>query len=198
MAAQTVSFSAIEEYLGWILGRLLGETVSVSLTEPQHVSIRDCTMDNVKRISLRSGIDVKESLSVDGTHRSYKASGRGWEVLKAVFSAFNRRPPRLPLAGEGALDQVDVDVIISTHRAQSQPGRLNDALNRFADSFKDIEDPPVDIEFKDGRRVSLTDYRVKKTFQVEAENKIMKPDIVCEILYNWLMSQVGSMNLASV
>lgn len=200
MAAQTVSFTAIEEYLSWIISRLLNETVRVSFVEPQHINIRDCTMDNVKRISLRSGIDVKESFSGDVARRtrSYKASGRGWDVLKAVFGAFNKKPPRLPFAGEDALDQIDVDVIISAHRTQSRPGRLNDALNRFADSFKDIDDPPVDIEFKDGRKVSLTDYRVKKIFQVESENKIMKPDVVCDILCRWLKSQIAAISQASL
>lgn len=200
MAAQAVSFTAIEEYLSWIIERLLNETVRVSFVEPQHVNIRDCTMDNVKRISLRSGIDVKESISGNVAHRSrsYKASGRGWDVVKAVFGAFNKEPPMLPLSGEDALDQIDVDVIISAHRTQSRPGRLNDALNRFADSFKDIDDPPVDIEFKDGRRISLTGYRVKKIFQVESENKIMKPDVVCDILCRWLKSQIAAISQASL
>lgn len=197
MAAQSVSFTAIEEYLGWIIGRLLGETVSISFTEPQHVDIQNCSMDNVKRISLRSGIDVKESFNSDRSRRSFKASGRGWEVVKAVFGAFNKRPPRLPLSGEDALDQIDIDVVLSAHRTQAKPGRLNDALDRFADSFKDIDDPPVDIEFKDGRKISLTEYRVKKTFQVESENKIMKPDAVCEQLYNWLTSHLANINLAT-
>lgn len=198
MAAQTVSFTAIEEYLGWIIGRLLGETVSVAFVEPQHISLQNCTMDNVRRIKLRSGIDVKESFGSDRSRRSFKASGRGWDVIKAVFGAFNKRPPRLPLASEDALDQIDIDVILSAHRTQSKPGRLNDALDRFADSFKDIEDPPVDIEFKDGRIVSLTEYRVKKIFQVEAENSIMKPDAVCEILHQWLISHLANINLATV
>ena len=197
MAAQTVSFSAIEEYLGWIIGQLIGEVVIVTFTEPQHISFRNCTMNNVSRISLRSGIDVKESFGRDRSRRSFKASGRGWKILEAVFGAFDKRPPRLPLDSEDALEQVDIDVIISTHRTQAKPGRLNDALNRVADAFKDIDDPPVDIEFKDGRKLSLTEYRVKKQFQVESENKIMKPEAVCDILYTWLKSQLATINLAT-
>lgn len=197
MAAQTVSFTAIEEYLSWIIGDLLNETVIISFTEPQHISLQNCTMDNVSRISLRSGIDVKESFGQNRSRRSFKASGRGWKILEAVFDAFNKRPPRLPLAAEDALEQVDIDVIISTHRTQAKPGRLNDALNRVADAFKDLDDPPVDIEFKDGRKISLTEYRVKKTFQIESENKIMKPEAVCDILYSWLKSQIATLNLAS-
>ena len=200
MAAQTVSFSVIEEYLSWIIGQFLNETVTVTLTEPQHVSMRNCNMDNVKRISLRSGIDVKEHSSGDGgrMRRSFKASGRGWDVLKAVFGAFNKHPPIFQLNAEDALEQVDIDVIISTHRTQAKPGRVNDALNRVADAFKEIDNPPVDIEFKDGRKISLTEYRVKKTFQVESVNKIMKPESVCEILYSWMKSQIASINMAAI
>lgn len=198
MAAQSVSFTAIEEYLGWIVGMLLGETVRVAFIEPQHIDLQNCTMDNVRRISLRSGIDVKESFNSDRSRSTFKASGRGWDVIKAVFAAFNKRPPRLPFSGEGALDQIDIDVVLSAHRTQAKPGRVNDALDRFAAAFRDIEDPPVDIEFKDGRRISLTEYRVKKTFQVESENKIMKPDVVCNILYNWLTAHLASINLASI
>lgn len=200
-AAQSVSFTAIGEYLGWIIGRLLGETVTICFAEPQHVSLQNCMMGDVKRISLRSGIDVRESFCKDRgdrSRRSFRASGRGWEILKVIFGAFNKKPPALPLSSEDALEQVDIDVTISAHRAQSKPGRLDDALNRIADSFKDIEDPPVDIEFKDGRRISLTEYRVKKTLQIESENKIMKPESVCEVLHSWLKSQLQAISLASL
>ena len=68
---------------------------------------------------------------------------------------------------------------------------------QFANAFKDVENPPVDIEFSDGRRLSLSEYRIKKAFQVESRNKIPIVEDVCTILVSWLRQQIGLQNLAT-
>lgn len=55
----------------------------------------------------------------------------------------------------------------------------------------------MDIEFSDGRRLSLSEYRIKKAFQVESRNKIPIVEDVCTILVSWLRQQIGLQNLAT-
>ena len=104
----------------------------------------------------------------------------------------------MPIESENALDLIDVDVVISAHRAKSEPGRMADAIERMANTFKDVPNAPVRVKFSDGREVSLDEYRVKKTFQIEADNKIPRAASVCALLDSWLRAQVGAINSASV
>lgn len=199
MTNQAVSFSALEEYLQWIIGRVCGESVAVSLAEPKRIDFRECDMSQAKRIVISNSIDVKPAeRQADTKKQAYHASGRGWNVLKAIYKALGKNPPRLPLHNENALAQIDVDVIISARRFKSGTGRLPDAVERLADSFKDVPNPPIAIEFTDGRKVSLEEYRVKKTFQIESDNKIPKVTSVCALLNEWLRTQVGLINSATV
>lgn len=109
MTNQSVTFTALEEYLSWIIGRVCGCTVSVSLDEPTRLSIRDCEMSQAKRIVINNGIDVTPTERDNERGKStYKASGRGWNVLKAVYNALGIAPPKLPLDNENALAQVDI------------------------------------------------------------------------------------------
>lgn len=199
MTNQAVTFSALEEYLSWIIGRACGCTVLVSLDEPKRLTLRECEMSQARRIVISNNIDVTPTeRKLEDGKPTYHASGRGWNVLKAVYRALGKLPPRLPLDNENSLAQIDVDVIISARRFKSGTGRLSDAVERFANSFKDVENPPVAIEFSDGRKVSIDEYRVKKTFQIEAENKIPKAASVCALLDDWLRTQVGIINTATV
>ncbi len=199
MTNQAVSFTALEEYLQWIIGRVCGELVAVALVEPKRIGLRECDMSQAKRIVISSGIDVTPTeRQSDVKKQAFHASGRGWNILKAIYGAFGKRPPRFPLDNENALAQIDVDVVISARRFKSGTGRLPDAVERLADSFKDIPDPPIAIEFADGRKVSLEEYRVKKTFQIESDNKIPNAASVCALLNEWLRTQVGIINSATV
>lgn len=199
MTNQTVSFSALEEYLQWIIGRVCGELVTVSLVEPKRIDLRECDMSQAKRIVISNSIDVTPiERHSDAKKQAFHASGRGWNVLKAIYKALGKHPPRLPLNNENALAQIDVDVIVSARRFKSGTGRLPDAVERLADSFKDVQNPPIAIEFSDGRKVSLEEYRVKKTFQIESDNKIPRVASVCTLLDAWLRTQVGIINSATV
>lgn len=197
MAAQTVSFSAIEDYLGWILSSLIGTYTHVQFVEPYHMRLKDCDMTNAKKLVIHGGIDVSEVEGNDGGGHAFSASGNGWSVVSAIFGAFNIAPPKFKFLGPDALDQVDVKVVISTHRTKSSPAMIHDAVSQFANAFKDVENPPVDIEFSDGRRLSLSEYRIKKAFQVESRNKIPIVEDVCTILVSWLRQQIGLQNLAT-
>lgn len=201
MTNQMVSFSMLQEYLSWIIRRTCGETVSISLAEPRHVNLSNCDMANASKIIISNNIEVEASHShsaSDARRTTFQASGRGWNVLKAIYKAFDKKPPKLPLMNENALDQIDVDVIIRARRFKSGTGRLGDAIERLANSFKDVPNPPIGIEFSDGRKISLEEYRVKKTFQIDAVNKIPVPECVCKLLDEWLRTQVGLIESAGV
>ena len=124
--------------------------------------------------------------------------GGGWQIVKALCNALGVRPPRMILNNEHALDQIDVDVIISTRRPSIEDGNQADALARVADVFKDVDNPPITVEFKDGRKLSLTDYRIMKKFTIPSENKIPKVAEVCEALNKWLLEQIRILSLARV
>lgn len=201
MTNQMVSFSMLQEYLSWIVTRACRETVSISLAEPRHVNLSNCDMANASKIIISNNIEVEASHShsaSDARRTTFQASGRGWNVLKAIYKAFDKKPPKLPLMNENALDQIDVDVIIRARRFKSGTGRLGDAIERLANSFKDVPNPPIGIEFSDGRKISLEEYRVKKTFQIDAVNKIPVPECVCKLLDEWLRTQVGLIESAGV
>ena len=199
MTNQSVSFSMLQEYLSWIISRACGETVDISLAEPKHLSLKNCDMSNAKRIVISNDITVEPSAPKrDSAKQSFHASGRGWKILQAIYKAFDKKPPTLHLTNENALDQIDIDVIISARRFRAGTGHLANAVEKLADSFKDIENPPIGIEFSDGRRVSLEEYRVKKTYQIDADNKIPRAESVCTLLDGWLRSQVAMIEMATL
>ena len=199
MTNQAVSFSVLEDYLSWIITKACEYTVSVSIEEPQRVSLRNCDMSNASKIVISNGMSVEPvQRNNDKGRKILRAAGHGWKVFTAICNVLNCKPPRLPIESENALDLIDVDVVISAHRAKSEPGRMADAIERMANTFKDVPNAPVRVKFSDGREVSLDEYRVKKTFQIEADNKIPRAASVCALLDSWLRAQVGAINSASI
>jgi hypothetical protein len=68
----------------------------------------------------------------------------------------------------------------------------------ITNAFKDVEDPPIKAVFKDGRILSLSDYRVSKQFSITAENKIPITKDVCAQLNSWLREQIQNIEMAVV
>ena len=201
MTSQSVSFSMLEGYLSDLFSRTLEKTVNVNFVDPTIPRYSDCDMSTVKKLTISNNIDVRESsgsAQTNSIRRHFVPEGGGWQIVKALCNALGVRPPRMILNNEHALDQIDVDVIISTRRPSIEDGNQADALARVADVFKDVDNPPITVEFKDGRKLSLTDYRIMKKFTIPSENKIPKVAEVCEALNKWLLEQIRILSLARV
>lgn len=199
MTSQSVSFGILEEYFSGLFSRVANNTIRVDFVDPQIPKFGDCDMSTAKRLIISNEITVSETRqnSQQGSIRkSYKPGGGGWGVVKAVCDALGTRPPRLRLTNEHALDQIDVSVVISSKRMSADSGVQLDAIEKVANAFKDVENPPIAVEFQDGRRLSLSAYRITKRFTIPAVNKIPKMEEVGRLLDGWLRKQIGNLFIA--
>ena len=201
MTSQAFAFTVLEEYFTWLFTKALGKTVSVVLCDPHQPKFRDCDMSSVKRLEISNRIEVKANGAKAGSEtfrKHFVPGGRGWAVLKAIYKAMGQRPPSMGATNEHAFEKIDVDVIIKARRPTIADGNQADALERIANAFKDVEDPPIKAVFKDGRILSLSDYRISKPFSIAAENKIPEPEDVCRLLDAWLREQILNVEMAVV
>ena len=199
MTSQSVSFSMLEGYLSDLFSRALEKTISIKFVDPTIPRYGDCDLSTVKKLTISNTISAKESLKStqrNSIRKHFVPEGGGWQILKTLCDVLGVRPPRMSLSNEHALDQIDVDVIISTRRPSIADGNQVDALAKVAEVFKDMEEPPIEVEFSDGRKLSLTDYRITKRFKIPSQNKIPKVGDVCVALSKWLLEQIGNMSLA--
>lgn len=201
MTSQSFSFSFLEEYFAWLFRKALGKTVGIQLCDPHQPKFRDCDMSSVKRLEISNEIAVKTDevkTRRDTIRRRLLPDGRGWDILKTLYKALGQKPPSMGATNEHAFDKIDVDVIITARRTTIADGNQADALERIANAFKDVENPPIKAVFKDGRVLSLSDYRVSKQFSIAAENKIPVATDVCEQLDYWLCEQIQNIEMAVV
>ena len=201
MTNPSVSLSLLEEYFSWMFSKTRNETVQVAFIDPPTKRFRECDMSTARKIVISSGVDVtaRDSTTVNGvTRRRFVLGGRGWDVVKSVFKSLGETPPKLSVSGEHALDKLNVSVVISSGRVKAGTGEQADAVPQIANAFKDIENPPVKIEFANGQTVSLKEFRVSKKQSIQSRNKIPDPEETCRLLDAWLREQVASMNLATV
>lgn len=201
MSHQHVSPTMIESYLGWLLSSHVGHTVSVLLKDPARPELRNYNMQNAKRIVLHNGIRVapREQTQEDGNPIRYRADGFGWDAIKKVAAAFGGVPPDLEdLDDEHALDRLKIEVVISTRRIKAIHGARGDAMEVVANAFRDMDNPPVTFEFKDGRKITLSDYRVSCRVSIASKNKIPDEGQAKSMLRGWLKEQILTLNLARV
>lgn len=201
MTSQTFTFTALEDYFTWLFSRACNKTVSVQFCDPRLPKFRDCDMSSVKRLEISNSIEVREKTTrttSDSIRRHFVPEGRGWDVLKAIYNAMGKRPPAMGATNEHAFDKIDVDVIISARRPTIADGNQADALERIANAFKDVENPPIKAVFKDGRKLSLSDYRVTRQFSIASENKIPIAKDVCDLLDAWLREQIQNIETATM
>lgn len=202
MTSQTFTFAAFESYFDWLFTRAFEKTVSVRFVDPSNPKFRDCDMSSVKRLEISNSIEVKhikkDNEQSQILRKHFAPTGRGWDVLKALYNAMGRKPPSMGATNEHAFDKIDVDVIIKARRPTLADGNQADALERIANAFKDVEDPPIKVVFKDGRELSLSAYRVSKQFNVSAQNKIPIVSEVCRQLDAWLRNQIQYIETAAI
>lgn len=201
MTSQSFSFTALEDYFTWLFKKAFGKTVSIVLRDPRQPKFRDCDMSSVKRLEISNSIEVKANAVKargDQIRKHFIPGGRGWDILRAIYKALGQTPPSMGATNEHAFDKIDVDVIITARRPTIADGNQADALERIANAFKDVEDPPIKAVFKDGRILSLSDYRVSKQFSITAENKIPITKDVCAQLDSWLREQIQNIEMAVV
>lgn len=202
MTSQTFTFTALEDYFTWLFSQSLGKTITVQLNDPRSPKFSECDMSSVKRLQISNGLETKIHTTTSNNravrHQHFSPAGRGWDILKTLYKALGTNPPSMGATNEHAFDNVDIDVIISVRRPTIADGNQPDALERIANAFKDIENPPIKAVFKDGRTISLADYRVSKQFRIPSNNKIPIATEVCNMLNFWLRKQIQNIELANV
>lgn len=202
MTSQAFTFSALEDYFSWLFSQSLDKTVTVQFIDPKSPQFRDCDMSSVKRLEISNNIEVKTNTSFADNRsvrkQHFTPTGRGWDVLKAIYKALGKTPPKMGATNEHAFDKIDVSVIISARRPTIADGNQTDALERIANVFKDVENPPIKAVFRDGRTISISDYRVSKQFSIPSSNKIPVTEDVCRLLNTWLREQIKNIETAII
>ena len=197
MTQQSITHGMIEEFLAWFINRHTAQDVVIALDDPQRPDLRNYDMSNAKSLVFRNDVSVSPS-QYRGSVRS-RATGAGWSVIETVMRALGREPPDFgELRTEHDLDQLSVEVSISAKRLRSGSPSRHDAMETIANALRDVENPPVTFLFKDGTRITLSEYRVAKRVELPSINKIPDSNAARIEIDKWIREQVRALSRADV
>lgn len=197
MTQQSITHGMIEEFLAWFINRHTAQDVVIALDDPQRPDLRNYDMSNAKSLVFRNDVSVSPSQYRGSV--SYRATGAGWSVIETVMRALGREPPDFgELRTEHDLDQLSVEVRISAKRLRSGSPSRHDAMETIANALRDVENPPVTFLFKDGTRITLSEYRVAKRVELPSINKIPDSNAARIEIDKWIREQVRALSRADV
>lgn len=197
MTQQSITQGMIEEFLTWFINGHTDLNVVITLNDPQRPDLRNYDMSKAKSLVFRNDVNVSPAQRGGGV--SYRASGTGWSVIETVMRALGREPPDFGgLRGEHDLDQLSVEVSISAKRIRTDSNSRQDAMETIANALRDVENPPVTFLFKDGTRITLSEYRVSKRVELRSVNKIPDSEEARITIDYWIREQVRTLSRADI
>lgn len=198
MANKTITLETLEEYFSWLLTKHVKKTVNVSFRDPPKPELKNYDMAGVKALTFQSPIRVgtteeNKSLSQSSgavlKHEFYKTEGPAATLLEKFVSSLGATMPDLGLEKLNDLDQLEICVSLKLKR-KGEYAKSAAAIRKVAEAFRNIEKPPVEFLFKDGRKLNVADLRIAQTMSVPCQNDIPVEKETLVKLHTWMTEQI--------